>query len=199
MIRELAPRVPTSQVLEQLLKDASPDHVTLAWLLGSLRERSFGILLLLIALVGLLPGASIFSGLFLLIPALQMILARPFPVLPVLITSRRLSTRSIARLLRHAVPSLRWLERFTYPRWSTPFESTKRVIGVVVLMTALSLVFSLPLFHILPALAIILIAFSFLEQDGLLLLVSLLVALVSIAITITTVWATVLAVYFTST
>jgi len=187
-----APHVRTSEILDGLLKDASPDYVTLAWLFGSLRERSFGILLLLIALIGLLPGASIFTGLFLLIPAVQMILARPFPVLPGVIASRRLSTPSVARLVRHVTPVLRWLERFTYPRWTTPFESTTRVIGTVVLLLALTLLPPLPFSHIIPAIVIMLIAFSFLEKDGVLLLMSLLCAVVSIAITVATVWATVI-------
>lgn len=196
MIREPEPHVPTSEVLDKLLKDASPDHVTLAWLFGSLRERSFGILLLLLALVGLLPGVAIFTGLLLFIPAFQMILARPFPVLPGSIASRRLSTRSVARLVRHITPPLRWLERFTYPRWSTPFETTKRVIGAVVLLLALTILFPLPFFHIIPSLVILLIAFSLLEQDGVLLLISLLLALISIAITTAMVWATVTAAHF---
>ena len=38
--------VPTSVVLERLLDDAPADRVTLEWLLASLRERSFGIVML---------------------------------------------------------------------------------------------------------------------------------------------------------
>jgi hypothetical protein len=49
----MKPHVPTSAVLEQLLKEAPPDHVTLAWLTGSLRERSFGLVMLIMALAGL--------------------------------------------------------------------------------------------------------------------------------------------------
>jgi hypothetical protein len=43
------------------LRDAPPDDVTIAWLLGSLHKRSFGLVMLLIALVGLVPGVSVFT------------------------------------------------------------------------------------------------------------------------------------------
>jgi hypothetical protein len=199
MIPDPAPHVPTSEILDRLLKllkDASPDHVTVAWLFGSLRERSFGIMLLLIALGGLIPGVVVLAGLALLIPAFQMILARPFPVLPGFIASRRFSTRSVACLIYYATPPLRWLERFTYPRWPTPFETTKRVIGVVVFLLALTLLFPLPFFYVIPSFVIMLIAFAFLERDGVLLSISLLLAIISVAITAATVWATIIVARF---
>jgi hypothetical protein len=196
MIPDPAPHVPTSEILDGLLKNASPDHVTVAWLLGSLRERSFGIFLLFLALVSLIPGIVILAALALLIPAFQMMLARPFPVLPGFIASRRLQTRTVARLIYYATPSLRWLERFTHPRWSTPFETTKREIGAVVFLLALTLLSPLPFFYVIPSFVIMLIAFAFLEKDGILLSISLLLATISIAITAATVWATVIAVRF---
>jgi hypothetical protein len=42
-------RVPTSNVLEDLLKAAPPGPVTLEWIMARLSERSFGIVILLIA------------------------------------------------------------------------------------------------------------------------------------------------------
>jgi hypothetical protein len=89
----MKPHVPTSSVLEELLKGAPPDHVTLGWLAGSLRERSFGLALLIMALAGLVPGASIFIGILLGFPA--MILGRESPGLPRLTASRRVPTRRL--------------------------------------------------------------------------------------------------------
>jgi hypothetical protein len=62
--------VPTSVVLEELFRHAPPDYVTIAWLIGSLHKRSFGLVMLLIALVGLVPGVSVFIGILLGFPAL---------------------------------------------------------------------------------------------------------------------------------
>ncbi len=49
-------RLPTSAVPETMLANAPAETVTLAWLMGALRERSFGIAMLLIALVSLVPA-----------------------------------------------------------------------------------------------------------------------------------------------
>ena len=84
--------VPTSAVLEELLRDAPPDYVTIAWLIGSLHKRSFGLVMLLIALVGLVPGVSVFIGILLGFPALQMILGQESPSLPRFIARRRIPT-----------------------------------------------------------------------------------------------------------
>src|SRR4051794_18370335 len=104
--------VPTSVILRDLVESAPADHVTLSWLLDSLRERSFGIVMLLLALVSLVPGASVFSDILLGVPPYQMIVARRHPVLPRFIADRTMPTRRIARLIERAVPLLRFMERF---------------------------------------------------------------------------------------
>ena len=60
--KAVQPHVPTSAALAQLLNEAPQDRVTLAWLLGRLQKRSFGLLMLLLALLGLVPGAGVFIG-----------------------------------------------------------------------------------------------------------------------------------------
>jgi hypothetical protein len=132
-------RAPTSVVLDGLLGREAPEHVTLGWLMGRLGDRSFGVVLLLLALLGLLPGVSAVAGVLLMVPAVQMILARPGPVFPRRVAARRFGAERLARLVRRVVPVLRYLERFIRPRWATPFEATKRVVGGVVLLLAASL------------------------------------------------------------
>jgi hypothetical protein len=187
----MEPHVPTSAVLEQLLKEMPPDHVTLAWLTGRLRERSFGLVMLVMALAGLIPGASIFIGVLLGFLAVQMILGGESPSLPRFIASRRVSTRQAVRLVHRTIPLLVRMERLIHRRWRTPFETTKRTVGVIVLLLAASLVSPFPFSHIIPALVIMLISFAYLEEDGALLCISLGTALVSLAITSATVWATI--------
>lgn len=182
-------RVPTSVILQELLRDA-PDEVTLEWIVGNLRERSFGIVVLLIALVGLVPGISFLVGLLLAIPAVQMMLARGEPVLPRRLATRRLSKARLGRVLARVIPVLRWLERLVRPRWSTPFEATKRVVGFVILLLGATLLAPVPFSHVLPVLVIVLLAFAFLEEDGLLLCIALAAAIASLAITAAAVWGT---------
>jgi hypothetical protein len=184
-------RDPTSVILEGLVRDAPGDEVTLGWVVEHLRERSFGIVMLLVSLVGLIPGASTFVGVLLTVPAIQMMLAHKGPVLPRRVASRRFSTQRLVRLLDRVIPVLRRLERVVHPRWGTPFEATKRVIGFVILLLGGTLVVPIPFSHVVPIFVIMLLAFAFLEEDGALLCVALAAAAISFALTAAAVWGTV--------
>lgn len=184
-------RPPTSMALEAML-DAmlAKRRVTLNWLLERLGDRSFGIVLLLLAILGLLPGMSAIVGILLMVPAMQMILARGRPIFPDRVGERHFEADRLAKVIRRAVPVIRRLERYIRPRWRTPFEATKRVVGGIVLLLGTSLLVPLPFSNILPALTITLIAFAYLEEDGLLLCVALLAALVILAVTGILMWET---------
>ena len=180
-------------MLQRLLDEAPKDHFTLGWLMGGLHKRSFGIIMLLLALVAMTPGVSIVAGVLLMIPALQMIVGQPAPVFPRRLAARPLPTRHLAALVQRAVPVLRYLEKVIWPRWPTPFEATKRLVGVVVLILNTTLVFTpIPLSNFVPALVIALVSLAYLEEDGLLLTIALLDAVVVLAIELALVWETVL-------
>jgi hypothetical protein len=185
------PHVPTSVMLAQLLKDLPQDQVSPAWLIGRLEKRSFGLVMLLLALVGLLPGVGIVIGILLAFPAVQMILGRETPNLPRFLSSRRIATRHLARLATRTIPLVKRVEALIRPRLHTPFRATKRFVGLIVLLLAATLIWPFPFSHIIPALVIMLISFAYLEEDGVLLCISLAAALLSLSITAATVWATV--------
>lgn len=187
----MATHVPTSEILDELARSAGGRLVTMAWIVARLRERSFGIVMLLIALVGLLPGMSTPAGLLVAVPAIQMMLGHAAPVLPRRIAGRSFAGTRLARLLDRTVPVLRWLERFVRPRWPTPFAATRRVIGTVVLLLGLTLLAPIPFSQVIPISVIMLIAFAFLEEDGVLLAAGLAAAIVSLAITAAAIWGSV--------
>jgi hypothetical protein len=189
-------RLPTSVVLDDLLKDATADHVTLSWVMARLEERSFGLVMLLLALIALVPGLSTFMGVLLMVPAVQMILARHSPVLPRFVAERRVQTRRLAALIARILPLLRRIETLIRPRWPTPFEATKRAVGAIILLLSLTLVGPIPLSHVIPSFAIMLVALAYLEEDGVMLCVALAVAMSSLAVTAATVWATVAGIEF---
>jgi hypothetical protein len=192
-------RPPTSVILSNLLDEAPPDRVTLGWIIDSLQERSFGLVMLLLALVALVPGLSTFVGALLTIPAIQMILARHSPVLPRFVSGRQLPTSRLAALISRATPVLRRIEMLIRPRWPTPFEATKRAVGGVILLLSVTMVAPIPLSHIIPSLAIMLLALAYLEEDGVMLCVALATALLSLAVTAATIWATVEGIEFLDT
>jgi hypothetical protein len=183
-------RTPTSAVLDDLLGGAPEEQVTLEWLMGRLGDRSFGLVLLLLALLGLLPGVSAVAGVLLMVVAVQMILARPGPAFPRRVATRYFEVRRLARVVRRVLPALRWLEQFIRPRWATPFETTKRVVGGVVLLLAGSLLAPVPLSNVPLALMIAVIAVAYLEEDGILLCAALAGAVVMLAVAAAVAWET---------
>jgi Exopolysaccharide synthesis, ExoD len=78
---------------------------------------------------------------------------------------------------------------FIHPRWHTPPEPTKRIVGAFVLILSFVMVFSpIPLSNVPPALTIAVIALAYLEGDGVLLSVALLGAVILLAIALVAVW-----------
>ena len=74
--------VPASVILQKLCDQAPADHVTLDWLMSSLQKQSFGLIMLVLAVVAAAPGISLIGGFLLLIPAFQLIAGRPAPTFP---------------------------------------------------------------------------------------------------------------------
>jgi hypothetical protein len=182
-------RIPTSQLFQAVLKNAPIDHVTLAWLLEHLRHRSFGMAMLLLGLIAMVPGVSVLAGLLLAALGFQMMMAHEALILPRFITLRPLPARGIGWLIDRSIPVMKMLEKVIRPRWHTPFVATKRVVGFVVLILAATLFMPIPLSNIIPGALTMLIAFAYLEEDGILLCIALSASLGSLAITIVEVWA----------
>jgi hypothetical protein len=186
---ETASHVPTSVVLQELLDGAPADHFTLDWLIDSLPERSFGIVMLLLAVLAMVPIGSVVPGLLLAILAAQMTVGRPGPAFPRRIATHPLPTRHLVRMGRQPILVLKSLERVIRPRWPMPFGATKRVIGVVVfLLTCLILLAPVPLTNVPPAADIALISLAYIEEDGVLLAIALMGALILLAIASAAVW-----------
>lgn len=180
---------PASVVLEELREEAPADHFTLGWLTRSLPQQSFGVIILILAVIAAAPGISFVAGLLLLIPACEMIAGRAAPVFPSWIAERPLPTKHLGGVVRGAIRVLRWLEKFVYPRGPAPAEAAKRIVGIaVVLLTARLLLTPIPLSNVLPAVLIAFIALAYLEKDRLMLTLGLLAGFIMIAVDLVVVW-----------
>ena len=103
--------VPASVVLQELHDAAPADQFTLGWLMDRLQKQSFGLIMLLLAIVAIAPGISIVGGLLLLIPAFQMIAGRSAPVFPRWIADRPLPTKHLGPVVQRAISALKCLEK----------------------------------------------------------------------------------------
>jgi hypothetical protein len=186
---------PTSAVLDRLLADAAGEHVTIAWLLEHLDARSFGLVALLMGLVGLIPGVSSVMGVLLAIPAIQMMLARSRPAFPGFVLRRQVPTRRLERLIARVNPVLRRVERVVRPRWRTPSTLTKRVVGFFILLLGAGMLIPIPFSQFLFGVVLMVLSLAFLEEDGILLCVAIAAAAISVSTIGVALWATVMGIH----
>jgi hypothetical protein len=118
-----------------------------------------------------LPGFSTAMGLIVGMLSVRLAVGRP-PVLPRFLGERELKPRTVQRILRASIGFLRFLERLVRPRrtrWLA-WPSAMFVNGALMAFMALLLALPFPpivLFtNSLPSYAIILIALSIMEEDG---------------------------------
>jgi hypothetical protein len=186
--------LPASQVLQEMLDSLPPDHFTLGWLSSHLHRRSFGVIVLVLALIAMVPGLSYVAGLLLFAPAIAMITGRSAPAFPGRIADYPLPTRHLALAVRRTVPALGYLEKIIRPRWQLPLGATKRLMGAAVfLLTALLLLTPLPFVQIVPGIIIVILSVAYLEDDGLLLSLGLFATLALLAASAGAVWGMIVA------
>jgi hypothetical protein len=186
-------RGPSSRVLQEVIRQAPAEHVTVGWLTSALHRHSFGIIMLSLGLLATTPVGSTIPGFILAVMAVQLIVGRAEPVFPHFIMARRLPTKQLRRLGGRAIHVLKYLEKVVHPRWPTTFEVAKRAVGIMVLLlTVVLLLTPVPLSNVAPATVISLISLAYVEEDGLLLSVGFLAAIILIALGAAAVWGTII-------
>ena len=152
-------RRPSSRVLQEVIRQAPAEYVTVGWLTSSLHRHSFGIIMLSLGLLATTPVGSTVPGFMLAVMVVQLIAGRAEPVFPHFIMTRRLPTKQLLRLGGRAIPVLKYLEKLVHPRWPRAFEAAKRAVGVMVLLLTLVLLLTpVPLSNVAPAMVISLIS-----------------------------------------
>jgi hypothetical protein len=163
----------TSIVLRRLIDDAPANYFTLDWFVGHIPNRSFGIILLFLSIIALLPIISIPARLLIMALTLEIIIGYHAPVLPTRWMQRRLPSRYLPRLEHHVIPMLEHLEMLVRPRWCLVLTGSRRLAAITgFLLCLVSLLEPFPLANMPAALVCVLFALSFIEHDGLLLAIS---------------------------
>jgi hypothetical protein len=167
---------PLSQKLSQILgAHSNPDGVTLNEILERTEGRGFYLVLILLSLPFIVPlsvpGLSTALGLSVTVLAVRMAFGRT-PRLPRWLGGRRLSPMAQRRLLGGSVKFLRLVEKLVKPR-RTPWMSSRAArVGNSLLVAVMGLFLAAPfppvppLTNALPCYAIILLAASMMEEDG---------------------------------
>lgn len=177
-----------SVVLERLLEALPQDRVSVGWLHDELREHSFEMLAFIMALIGVLPGASVMVGLFMAVPAVGMMFSSGMR-LPSVVAARSISTRQASFVLGRAIPLLRSWEAGHRAPPGDIWKIARPLVGLLSLLLGFTLLVPVPLSNVLPALTIAGLALASFEGNLLLLGVSIVVAALSLAITAITLLA----------
>jgi hypothetical protein len=134
------------------------------------------------------PGISILAGALLAIPAFEMILGWSGPTFPRRVAIYQLPSASLASILRRALPIVIFMEKIVHPRWHVSPDVARRRSVLQFLSSDVLFLMPLPLLQIVQALLVALMSLAYLEEDGLLLCVSLIGAAVLLAIVTAATW-----------
>jgi hypothetical protein len=172
----------TSVLLHRLIKEAPADYFTLDWLIGHLPNRSYGVILLFLALIAILPVISFPARMLIIVFAAEILAGCKKPALPHRLMMRRLPSRHLALLEHRAIPLLEHLEKIVRPRWPFVLLKARRFTAFLgLLLTFLSLAAPLPFSNIPPSLICVLMALAYIEHDGFMLVCALTAAIILLA------------------
>ena len=173
----------TSALVVETLQALDGTKVSIGSLMTQFQRRSYGGVLLILALLAIIPGISVFAGIAMIVPSFQLFIGLPNPVFPDFIQQRKIG---IAGLQKWGIRISVWVERLenlVVPRW--PMLSNKlaqKLIGLVILFLALVVAIPFPLSNFLPALATICFALGLLERDGLMIMLAFTISIAAFAI-----------------
>jgi hypothetical protein len=185
--RRNRPRADRLSAILARLTEPAEGSVTLAEVLTAVGERSFGALLVILAIpnmvAGLIPGLSIVLGLPLLLVSLQLVVGAERPWLPRRLARLEIKRSDLRRMLERTRPAVRRLERALRPRLeflTSPWA--ERLIGLGCLALSVLVFLPVPFANLVPATGIMLFGFSMLERDGLMALAAMGIVGVSAAL-----------------
>jgi hypothetical protein len=170
-----------SSVLRAIAEDSGRDRISLGDLCDTFADRAFATLIFVFAAPVVLPipipGFSALAGLPLLFLTFQLAQGRRVPWLPGWIRERSFRRSDLAVIVDRIEPSMVRIERYLRPRLTVLVQpATERVVGVLCFLLAIILFLPIPLGNMLPAFAISLAALAILERDGILMIMSCLMA-----------------------
>lgn len=166
-----------SETLHNFLQNIEGDSFTVFEVTAALKEKSFGFLLLFLALpnallIAAMPGISSFFGLALILISLQMILCLKQIWVPKRIGNKTFSKAYFMRLLVTYKPYLLRIEKSLKVRWtflmSIFFEV---IIGFICLIHGVLIALPIPFGNFLPGVALLFLSLGILASDGLFILI----------------------------
>jgi len=188
----------TSEVLTRLANEPG-ERLSVEAIFANLGDRSFGLLIFLLGLpncVPMTPPVPSVSACLLLSVAAQIAYGRPTPWAPRMLLSRSVARADVRRAADKVTPWLVWLEKWTRPRlqW-TGARLGGALIALLIVLLSLGVLTCAPVIGQIPfGLGICLLGLGLVEQDGALLIPSVICCAVGLSLSASFVYALVIAV-----
>jgi hypothetical protein len=153
--------------------ESDPDELPIRDIMATLHELGFGVIILMFALPAMVPGLPPPIHTLVSIPLCfvgwQMMRGYDSIRLPHFIGKRMIKRSSLQKAITVSLPHIRRAERFTKARLSyIDSKAGERLMGLMILLFALTVAVPAPLTNTVPGFAIAIIGVAILEKDGLL-------------------------------
>jgi hypothetical protein len=177
-----------SAVLRDVVEASRGENITIREIVEAFGDRAFGFMLILFSLPNCVPappGVAGIVGTPVLIFGIQMMLGHTRPWLPAFILRRSISVATFRRVIDVAEPRLKKLEAYCRPRFTWAFGPLgDRLIGFFAFLVAVSVLIPFPGTNFPPSLALVIASVAVMEEDGILLVLGLLVGVAGLAYTV---------------
>nr|WP_246544568.1 exopolysaccharide biosynthesis protein [Ancylobacter dichloromethanicus] len=177
----------TSELLSAIVTAHSAERIGVGEIVHALRNRAFGLSILLLGLPNCLPmppGLPVICGILLCLVGGQMVMGRDELWLPRWLANRTLSRGLLEKIVNG---SLKWIRRFEgYSRPRLPYfssPSARFVLGGLVVLLGLLLLLPIPIFgNLPPGIAVVILGLGLVERDGVFILTGVVATLISFGV-----------------
>lgn len=160
-----------SDIIDDFLKNWAQERVSLGDIVETLGARSFGLILLMLALPNLfpifIPGLAPLTGAPMVLITYQMLKRRETVWLPEVILKRSIATDDFRKAMSFSLPKLRYIEAILRPRFLAVTDAAyERMLGVFLVIFAATVMFPFPFTNLVPSLGICVMSLGILQRDG---------------------------------
>ena len=176
--------VKTSVLLRELVQGVQSDQISVVALLERVGTRSFGGLIILLAIVGLLPGIGLIAGIGMIVIGTQLVLGFVTPRLPRFVQERSLDVDWVKSVCDRTAEQVENIERWAKPRWLvvSRMRGLCQLLGLSVIALGAVVLLPLPMTQLPPGVALVMLSLGLLERDGVLILLGLVIGLAALAL-----------------
>ncbi len=160
-----------SDIIENFLKDWPKERVSLGDIIQTLGARSFGLILLMLAIPNLfpifIPGLAPLTGAPMVLITYQMLKRRETVWLPDIILKRSMARHDFQKAMSFSLPKLRHIEAILRPRLLiVSHPQYERLLGSCLVAFAIVVLFPFPFTNLVPSFGICLVSLGLLQRDG---------------------------------